>query len=298
MARGGKKASPEASIPQLALGPTRPQWQSRHVRTKAAIRVGARDALLLVLGYIPFGLAAGAAMAQTTVAPALSILSAPIIFAGASQLVAIQLLDSGAGIALVVFSVLVINARHLLYSASMEPHWTGWSRPQRMLGAFLLSDPIYALAISRFERKQGPGDKAEQLGYFFAAGLTCLLGWTALITTGVLLGGFVPEWVPLELAIPLTFLLLVLPLIKDRPGLVAAAVAGIVALVAHPLPFGFGLMVGALAGLVAGGIVLARTTPTSSADTVAEAAEEAPTVANPDAEAADAVNPPEEAPHA
>jgi 4-azaleucine resistance transporter AzlC len=238
-------------------------WHSGTVTTtsptRSAIAAAVRDAGLIVLGYIPFGLAAGAAMAQTGVSPALSILSSPIIFAGASQLVAIQLLGSGAGVALVVFSVLIVNARHLLYSASLEPHWTGWSRWQRMLGAFLLADPVYALAISRYERPAGAGSKSEQLGYYFAAGLTCLVGWTTLVTVGVLLGGFVPAWVPLELAIPLTFLLLVLPLIKDRAGLVAATVGGIVALIAHPLPFGFGLMIGAIAGLVVGGIVLART---------------------------------------
>ena len=227
--------------------------------TRAAVLAGFRDAMLIVLGYIPFGLAAGAAMAQTDVHPLVSILGSPIIFAGASQLVAIQLLSSGSGIALVVFSVVIINARHLLYSASMEPHLEQWSRGQRLAAAFFLSDPVYALAVSRFEREQGAGTKPEQLGYYFAAGMTCLLGWTGLITIGVLLGGFIPPWVPLELAIPLTFLLLLLPLIRDRSGLVAASVGGLVALFAAPLPFGFGLMVGAIAGLIAGGIVLSRT---------------------------------------
>lgn len=229
--------------------------------TRAAVIAGARDALLIVIGYIPFALAAGAAMAKTDVDPALSILSSPIIFAGASQLVAIQLLGSGAGIALVVFSVLVVNARHLLYSASLEPHLADWSRGQRMGAAFLLADPVYALAISRFEREGGPGPKSAQLGYYFAAGVVCFIGWASLVAVGVLLGGFIPAWVPLELAIPLTFLLLALPLIKDSPGLVAASVGGIVALVAAPLPSGIGLMVGAVAGLVAGGLVLRRTQP-------------------------------------
>ena len=229
--------------------------------TRSAVLAGMRDALLIVVGYIPFGLAAGAAMSQTGVDPGLTILGAPIIFAGASQLVAIQLLSTGAGIALVVFSVLVVNARHLLYSASLEPHLADWSRAQRMTGAFLLSDPVYALAISRFERPGGAGAKAEQLGYYFAAGIVCLLGWTSQVALGVLLGGFLPAWVPLELAVPLTFLLLLLPMIKDRPGLVAAVVGGIVALLASSLPFGFGLMVGAVAGLVAGGILLSRAEP-------------------------------------
>ena len=229
--------------------------------TRSAVGAGIRESLLIVLGYIPFGLAAGAAMAQTDVSPVLSILSSPILFAGASQLVAIQLIGSGVGVALIVFTVAIINARHLLYSASLAPHITEWSRGQRMSAAFLLSDPVYALVISRFERPQGAGSRAAQIGYYFAVGLTGFVGWGALVGLGVLLGGFIPTWVPLELAIPLTFLLLLLPLIKDSAGLVAASVGGLAAFLANGLPFGAGLMVGAVAGLIAGGVVLARTTP-------------------------------------
>ena len=228
--------------------------------TRAAVGAGIRESLLIVLGYVPFGLAAGAAMAQTEVSPVLSILSSPILFAGASQLVAIQLIGSGAGVALVVFTVAIINARHLLYSASLAPHLADWSRGQRMSAAFLLSDPVYALVISRFERPQGAGSRGAQIGYYFAVGLTGFVGWGVLVGLGVLLGGFIPAWVPLELAIPLTFLLLLLPLIKDRAGLVAASVGGLAAFLGHDLPFGAGLMVGAVAGLIAGGVVLARTT--------------------------------------
>ncbi len=237
---------------------------------RSATRTGIRDALLLVLGYIPFGLAAGAAMAQTGVSSILVILTSPLIFAGASQVVAVQLLGTGSGIALVVLTVLIINARHLLYSASLQPHWAGWTRGQRLAGAFLLSDPAYALAITRHERPEGAGTRREQLGYYFGAGTTLLIGWTLLTTVGVLLGGLLPEWLPLELAIPLTFLLLLIPMIKDRAGLLAAAVGGVVALIAHPLPFGAGLIVGAVAGLIAGGVVLARTPEKPDADPTIE----------------------------
>lgn len=234
-------------------------WQAEVVTAaRAAIRAGVRDAFLLELGYIPFDLAAGAVMAQTIVDPAVSIASGPIIFAGAAQLVAVQLLDAGATIPLVVLAVFIVNSRHLLYSASMQPHLAGWSQPQRMLGAFFLSDPTYALAITRFERPEGAGTKAEQLGYYFASSIVLWVGWAVLLAVGVLFGGLIPPWVPLELAIPLTFLLLLIPLLKDHAGLIAAAVGGVAALFAQGLPYGAGLIVGAVAGLVAGGIVLSR----------------------------------------
>ncbi|AYF98655.1 AzlC family ABC transporter permease [Protaetiibacter intestinalis] len=228
-------------------------------RVRAAVGAGIRDSGLIVVAYIPFGLAMGAALVTSGVDPWLIVSSSVVVFAGAAQLAGIQLLGAGASIALVVLTILVINARHLLYSASLEPHLAEWPRGLRMLGAFLLADPVYALAIARFERPGGAGARGEQYGYYFAAGVTCLVGWTTLTGAGVLLGGIIPDDIPLGLAIPLTFLLLLLPLVKDSAGAVAAIVGGIAALLASGLPLGLSTLVGAAAGLVAGGIVLART---------------------------------------
>ena len=83
-------------------------------RVRAARRAGLRGAGVIVVSYIPFGIAAGAAMGATSVDPLVSILSSPIIFAGAAQIAAVQLLHVAAPLALVVFTVAVINARHLL----------------------------------------------------------------------------------------------------------------------------------------------------------------------------------------
>lgn len=225
-------------------------------RLRAARLAAFRDAALVVLGYIPFGLAAGAAMASTGVDPLLSILSSPLIFAGASQLAAVQLLGAGAGIALVTATVAVINARHLLYSAALAPHLADWTRGQRFAAAYLLADPVYALAAARWEAPDGGGTAQEKRAYYFSAGLTCFVGWSVLVAIGVAVGGLIPGWVPLELAIPLTFLLLALPLIRDAPAVVAASVGGLAALAANGLPMGVNILVGAAAGILAGALVM------------------------------------------
>lgn len=226
-------------------------------RVRAARGAGLKAAGVIVASYIPFGLAAGAAMGATSVDPVISILSSPIIFAGAAQIAAVQLLHVGAALALVVFTVAVINARHLLYSAALAPHLATWSTPQRLGAAFLLADPVYALAAARFDRPDGGGSEPEKRAFYFTAGLTCLVGWTSLLAIGIVAGGFIPEWVPFELAIPLTFLLLTLPLIRNSAGLVAMAVAGVAAIAAHDLPLGVDILVGAVAGVAAGAVVLA-----------------------------------------
>ncbi len=264
-------AIPGAATPRgSALADVARRWKSvrvpspvldEHDRVRAAMLQGARDAGLLIAAYIPFGVAMGAALATTGVEPWLIITSSAVIFAGAAQLAGIELLGAGASIALVVLTITVINARHLLYSASLEPHLAPWPRGLRMLGAFLLADPIYALVIARFERPGGAGARREQYGYVFSAGLACLVGWTLLTTIGVLVGGLIPDDIPLELAVPLTFLLLLLPLVKDSAGAVAAIVGGAAALLASGLPLGLSTLVGATAGLIAGGVVLRLTRP-------------------------------------
>ena len=66
--------------------------------------------------------------------------------------------------------------------------------------AYLLSDPVYALAAARYERGDGGGSATEKRAYYFAAGVTCLVGWGALVAIGVLAGRVLPAAVALAVA--------------------------------------------------------------------------------------------------
>jgi predicted branched-subunit amino acid permease len=212
---------------------------------------GFRDGLTVIVAYVPFGLALGAALASTAVHPVLAWSSSLLIFAGAAQLVAVQLLAGGSATAVVVLTALVVNSRHLLYSASLAPHTQGWSRSSRGVGAYFLADPVYALAIARFGSREDDDGRAR-LRYYLAMALTCWVGWITLTGAGGLLAGALPAALPLELAAPLTFLLLLVPTLKDLAGYAAAAVAGLVAVPAANLPLGLGLVLAAVVGVVAG----------------------------------------------
>jgi predicted branched-subunit amino acid permease len=56
----------------------------------------------------------------------------------------------------------------------------------------------------------------------------------------------------LDFAMPVTFIGLVVPYLKNRPMLGAVIVSGLVAVLAYPLPNQLGLILAALAGVVAG----------------------------------------------
>jgi branched chain amino acid efflux pump len=211
-----------------------------------------RDTLPVVLAYAPFGLALGATLAATHLPSWIAWSSSPLLFGGAAQLLAVQMLDAGAGAVLVVLGALVVNARMLLYSAALAPHTAGWRAGWRWLGAYLLADPVYALAITRFTGTHTDGPR-ERLRYFFTVGLVMWPAWLGLTGAGVLLGGVLPASLRLDLAAPLTFLLLLLPMLTSRPAYAAAATGGTVAVAASGLPLGLGLLAGAAAGIAVGG---------------------------------------------
>src|SRR5688572_29731061 len=105
-----------------------------------SLRRGVRDALSVVVAYVPFGLALGAALASAGVDPLTAWASSWLIFAGAAQLVAVELLGAGAGVLVVVATALVVNARHLLYSASIAPYARTWPARWRWILAYALAD--------------------------------------------------------------------------------------------------------------------------------------------------------------
>ena len=222
------------------------------------LRQGCRDSIAVIIAYVPFGLALGATLASTGVNSLVAWSTSPLLFGGAAQLVSVQLLGGGASAAVVVLAALVVNARMLLYSASLAPHAAAWPARWRWAGAYLLADPVYALAVGRFGRTDGGGDARDRLTYYLGVGLTLWPAWQVITGAGVLLADVLPPSLRLELAAPLTFLLLLLPMLRDRAAYAAAAAGGAVALAASGLPLGLGLLIGTAAGIATGALVGGR----------------------------------------
>lgn len=232
---------------------------SRAVTPVPPARAARRDAYAVIVAYLPFALALGASMAATGLPPVVAWASSPLLFGGAAQLLAVQQLDAGAGAAVVIAAALVVNARMLLYGASLAPHVRGWRGRWRWAGAYLLADPVYAMAVGRFGRPDEAGDDRDRLTYYFVAGGTLWVAWMLATGAGVALAGALPVELRLELAAPLTFLLLLAPMITDRPTAAAAVTGGVVAVAASGLPLGLGLLTGAAAGIVVGALTGAVT---------------------------------------
>jgi predicted branched-subunit amino acid permease len=84
------------------------------------------------------------------------------------------------------------------------------------------------------------------------------LTWQVSTALGIFLGAAIPDSWSLEFALPLTFIAMVVPVLKNRPAIAAAISAGAVALAAHSLPYGLGLILAALVGIVVGSFLEGR----------------------------------------
>lgn len=220
------------------------------------MRRAVRDVSPLLIGVAPFGVIAGVAAVDAGLSPVQAYSLSPLIFAGAAQLATLDLLARDAAVAVVILTPLVINARHIMYSAALAP----WFRPlptTRKAGlAYLMTDQAFAMSILRYARTEEPiGDR---VAYYLGVALSLWLTWQVTSIIGIAVGGGIPpEW-SLDFAVPLVFLALLFPSITDRPTAVAAVVGAAVAVAAADLPFNLGLPVGAMSGITAGFLVEAR----------------------------------------
>ncbi len=214
-------------------------------------RAGARDVLPLLLGIVPFALVAGIASVEAGLDLAQAVGMSVIVFAGASQLAALDLVGSNAPLAVVVATAVVINVRMVMYSASIAPHFADYRERLRAGLAYVLTDQAYALSIAEFTAEE----ERSRWRYYLGVAAPLWIVWQIGTVVGFVLGAGVPDAWGLTFAVPLVFLALLVPAMKDRPTTVAGAAGGVVALLAVGVPFNLGLLVGATAGIVAGLLV-------------------------------------------
>lgn len=216
---------------------------------RRAFTEGFRDVLPMLLGAGPFGMITGVSAVGAGMQPFDIVLMSALVFAGASQLAAISLMASGAATWAILLTVAMVNLRHVMYSLSLAPWLQRYSVPSRLFVSFLMVDHSFAVTILRYPRES---EEFPRLEYALGIGVPMWCVWLITTAIGAVLGAQLPaEW-QLDFAVPLLFLALLVPAITTRPLLVAAVVAGALALALAPLPYNLGLVIASLAGIAAG----------------------------------------------
>ncbi len=214
------------------------------------VRVAFRDALPLLVPPIPFGLTLGVVMKTSALPLGVAWLSTPLVFAGAAQLAMVTLAATATWLTLVA-TCTVINARHVMYSAALAPRFADQPRWFRWLAPLFLVDQVFALT----DAAPHAGDELRR--YYRGLVLAFFPMWVTAVTAGIALGDLLPAAWRLDVAPAVMFCGMVVLAVRSRiggptPAAVAAIVAVGVTLLTLEAPNNLGLLIGALAGVVAG----------------------------------------------
>lgn len=168
----------------------------------AGIRRGFLAAQPLAVGVLVYGIAFGLLARQAAFSLAETLLMSGIVYSGSAQLVAVDAMRGGipssAAILAVAGTILLLNARYLLYGASLRP-WMGavpaWQAYPTLA---VLGDGNWILAM----KAHGEGER--DAGFVFGSGMAMFVPWLAGSGAGLAAGGLIRD----PSALALDFLLI------------------------------------------------------------------------------------------
>lgn len=207
----------------------------------------------VVLGIVPFGITCGIMGLTAKLTGVETILMSVFVFAGASQFIGITMLGAGlTGGGIVILTTLLVNLRHLIMGSSLAPYMIRLPVPLQALMAFFLTDEAYALTISRIHKSR------YSVLYQLTVSTVLYLVWVLSTIAGVVLGNYISDpltW-GLDFAMPATFLVLLIPLLRERVSLIVFAIAAVVSVFAALyLPGKWYIIIACLSASLIGGLL-------------------------------------------
>jgi len=190
------------------------------------------QALPVVLGYLPVGFAYGVLAVKAGLSIANAGLMSILVYAGSAQLIGVDMIGSGSLALSVIATTLVVNLRHVLFSAALAPHLSGWPRLRIARFCFQLTDETFALHATRFHNGQ------QSVRKTLAINAITHSAWVAGGILGAVAGGYVPDVKPLGLdfALPAMFAVLLVGQFLSKAHVLAALLGGALALILSRTP--------------------------------------------------------------
>ncbi|WP_428513471.1 AzlC family ABC transporter permease [Roseovarius sp.] len=232
--------------------------------TKSIFLKGVRDAAPFILVVSPFATLFGVVATEAGLNVFEALTFSLAVIAGAAQFTALQLMVDNVPVILVLASALAVNLRMAMYSASLTPHLGAAPLWHRALAAYFIVDQSYALATLRYERERH-WTLRQKLAYFWGTVAPVCPFWYLFTVIGAVVGASIPEWMALDFAVPITFIALIMPMLRTRAHLAAALVSVVAALVLAFLPYNLGLFAAGILAMMTGAEIERRTQPDGSA---------------------------------
>ena len=215
---------------------------------------GFKATIPLEIGAIPFGIIFGALAVTSGLTPGAAMAMSLFVFAGSSQFIAAGLVASGTGIGIIVLTTFIVNLRHALYSITLAPHMKHLSQKWLLPLGFWLTDESFVVAANRYAQTD---ESPHKHWFFLGSEVFMYTNWQLCTLIGIVAGQAIPDplsW-GLDFAMVVTFLGMVVPMVKNRATLAAVVVSATVAVVGNGLPNKMGLILAALSGVGAGLVI-------------------------------------------
>lgn len=193
----------------------------------SSIKKGLQDAVPIILGYLPIGMAYGMLAVKKGLTPFQTAAMSIFVFAGSAQLVSIEMIAAGSAVGAIIIMTFLVNLRHLLLSASLSLHLRDLPIYYYPFLGFLVTDESFAVAMTKIE-----GAKNKQR-YFLALGFTAYLGW--IFSSAV--GAFLTEFInfgsggSLDYVLPAMFVVLLIMQISSKSEIIVAFFSAFLSLV-------------------------------------------------------------------
>jgi predicted branched-subunit amino acid permease len=207
-------------------------------------RIGASEMLAVAPGMAAWGLMTGVAMIKSGLSLVEVLMMGLLVFAGSSQLAALPLIIAGAPMWVVLATALCVNLRFMVFSVHLrsyvmhQPFW------RRLVSGYFTTDPTYVQFTKRFPHpaEDAAGKRAQEA---YLAGNSALgwANWVIASLLGMALANAIPVSWGLGFAGILALLGILSSLATTRLRVLAAAVAGSVAVVTFALPLKLNIIV-------------------------------------------------------
>lgn len=226
---------------------------------RSEVLEGLKGGLIIALSSAPFAVLFGTVAVDNGLSVLEAALMSALVYAGASQLVGIELFGQHVAPWLVVLSIFAVNFRHILYGAAITRFVTQFSPVQKAIAFYLLIDPQFAEVI-----KRGENGQPVTFTWYLSFAAIIYFPWVIFSVVGAWFGSMIgdPRVWAIDVLLPIYFLGLVVGFRKRRnffPVVVASIAASVAAY--HFVGSPWHVSIGAAAGVLLAALLPLPTPP-------------------------------------
>ncbi|NLC02813.1 MAG: AzlC family ABC transporter permease [Tissierellia bacterium] len=187
---------------------------------KKEMKAGLISAMPMIIGFFPIAMAFGLLAKNTGVNFRDTTLFSAMVFAGASQFMALDLIADGVSVGSIILATFLLNLRHLVMSASLSLRLKDVKRSWLPLVGFGITDETFSVASFRKEKITIP--------YILVLFFTSYGSWVLGTIAGYLMGSILPQSLQSSLSIGLyaMFVGLLVPELKGSKNILYLAIIG------------------------------------------------------------------------